>query len=196
MRVIKTEARRRIAWLIAEKSMRRKFIGAAARAAGAVSVGRALDSTRPAKGKLYLPDPEHDPLLLRGVDTQFDKEAEVGGLIVLPSVNNSAASAEILEIVGPEELRLKRELKGAVALHQLTGRGEMTEDGKIMGDNKNAGPAKDYQGTSFKVAPKVDQSLVYDAVFQRLSSGECVGIFPEGGSHDRTELLPLKGNLA
>ena len=27
---------------------------------------------------------------------------------------------------------------------------------------------------------------------QRLAASECIGIFPEGGSHDRTDLLPLK----
>src|SRR5262249_46437859 len=48
----------------------------------------------------------------------------------------------------------------------------------------------------YKVAPKVDQTQVYEAVFQRLNEGGCVGIFPEGGSHDRTELLPLKAGVA
>jgi glycerol-3-phosphate O-acyltransferase/dihydroxyacetone phosphate acyltransferase len=38
----------------------------------------------------------------------------------------------------------------------------------------------------------VDQSRVYNAVFQALKHGQCIGIFPEGGSHDRTDLLPLK----
>jgi len=33
---------------------------------------------------------------------------------------------------------------------------------------------------------------VFGAVWSRLAAGDCVGIFPEGGSHDRTELLPLK----
>ena len=53
----------------------------------------------------------------------------------------------------------------------------------------------DFKGTKFKVAPHVDQTAVYQAVFKRLGTGGCVGIFPEGGSHDRTTLLPLKGKL-
>ena len=190
MRVIRTEAHRRIAFLIAEKSMRRKFIGAAARAAGAVSVGRALDSTRPATGKIYLPDPTNDPTLIRGVGTKFEKEAQVGGLLVLPTVNGAAANAEILEIHGDEEVRLKKEFKGDVALKQLTGK-SLDEEVKL--ENGEVERAKEFEGIQYKVAPKVDQSLVYDAVFQRLQAGGCVGIFPEGGSHDRTELLPLKG---
>lgn len=189
MRVIRTEAHRRIAFLIAEKSMRRRFVGGMASAAGAVPVGRALDSTKTATGKIYLPDPVNDPTLIRGVGTQFEKQAQVGGLLVLPSVNGTAANAEILEIHGNEEIRLKKDFKGDVALKQLTGR---PLEGEQKHDNSDAEKA-DFQGINFKVAPKVDQTRVYDAVFERLQAGGCVGIFPEGGSHDRTELLPLKG---
>jgi glycerol-3-phosphate O-acyltransferase/dihydroxyacetone phosphate acyltransferase len=53
-----------------------------------------------------------------------------------------------------------------------------------------------YEGTKYKLAPHIDQSLVYEAVFSCLRSGGCIGIFPEGGSHDRTELLPLKAGVA
>lgn len=192
MRLVKTEAKRRIAFLIAEKSMRQKPIGTFAQAAGAVPVGRAQDSTKPGKGTIYLPDPDNDPLLLRGVGTRFDKEAEAGGLLALPLFEGSAATSDIAEIVGPEELRLKREFKGSVALKQLTGKGLDSGESKLDGMVTN-GSSRDYQGTKYKVAPKIDQTRVYDAVFQRLNSGGCVGIFPEGGSHDRTELLPLKG---
>jgi len=169
--------------------MRRKFIGTMSRMAGAVPVGRALDSTRPATGKIYLPDPTNDPLLVRGVGTNFEKEAQVGGLLVLPTVNGTAANTEILEVKSNEEVRLKKPFKGSVAIQQLTGK---PLEGKENLENGEAEKAKGFEGISFKVAPKVDQSLVYDAVFERLQAGGCVGIFPEGGSHDRTELLPLK----
>ncbi|KAL8271199.1 hypothetical protein Esti_004860 [Eimeria stiedai] len=54
-----------------------------------------------------------------------------------------------------------------------------------------SGPA-----TEFKVAPKIDQSRVYEAVTESLLEGDTIGIFPEGGSHDRTTLLPLKAGVA
>lgn len=189
------EAQRRIAFLIAEKSMRRKFIGTFARALGAVPVARALDSTKAATGKIYLPDSVNNPLIIRGFGTKFDKEAQIGGLIVLPSINKTAANSEVLEIHGPEEIRLKYAFKGAVALKQLTGRDDITEEGEFKtGEcNGNGYLPGEFEGTAFKTAPKVDQTKVYDAVFERLDAGGCVGIFPEGGSHDRTELLPLKG---
>ena len=191
MRVLKTEAGRRIAWLIAESSMRRKFVGGMAKAAGAVPVGRALDSTKPGTGKIYLPDPTNDLTLIRGVGTRFEKECQVGGLLVLPTVNGTAANSEILEIHSNEEIRLKKEFKGDVAIGQLTGRRAENSDGHL--ENGELEKAPEFEGTNYKTAPKVDQSKVYDAVFERLQAGGCVGIFPEGGSHDRTELLPLKG---
>jgi glycerol-3-phosphate O-acyltransferase/dihydroxyacetone phosphate acyltransferase len=195
MRTLRKDAHRRVAFLTAEKSMRRKFIGWFSRNVGAVPVARALDMVKPGTGMVYMPDIS-DPLLIRGNGTKFDSpEFQIGGLLVLPSVKGTAASAEIAEIHGPEELRLKKPLKGAVAMRQLTGRDDIDEEGKFLNEKQN-GPAAGFEGIKFKTAPKVDQSKVYDAVFDRLSAGGAVGIFPEGGSHDRTELLPLKAGVA
>lgn len=47
----------------------------------------------------------------------------------------------------------------------------------------------------FKILPKLDQTEVYETVWSHLENGNCIGIFPEGGSHDRTELLPLKAGV-
>ncbi|KAH5167444.1 hypothetical protein HBI25_075630 [Parastagonospora nodorum] len=198
MRVVKKEADRRIQFLIADKSMKRRFIGTMAGLTGVVPVGRAMDMTKTAQGKIYLPDPINDPTLLRGVGTNFEnKEFQVGGSIVLPKVDNKAASAEILEIKGPEEIRLKRGFKGGVAMQQLTGRSDMTKDGTFVNGAENKkGVEEGFEGSAFKVAPKLDQTEVYDAVHAVLHNGGSIGIFPEGGSHDRTDLLPLKAGVA
>ncbi|PNS16410.1 hypothetical protein CAC42_144 [Sphaceloma murrayae] len=186
MRVLRQDVHRRVNWLIAEKSMKRKFIGFGASLVGSVPVGRALDVKKAAIGTVYLPDPEGDPTLLKGRGTDFtSQEFMVGGLVVLPTVNNEAANTEIKEIVGPQEIRLKKPFRGPVAYKQLTGR-----------EAQQGGAATDYEGTKFSVAPHVDQSAVYDAVFTNLKQNGCIGIFPEGGSHDRTELLPLKPGVA
>lgn len=47
----------------------------------------------------------------------------------------------------------------------------------------------------YKVIPKLDYNELYQHVWESLRSGSCIGIFPEGGSHDRTELLPLKAGI-
>jgi glycerol-3-phosphate O-acyltransferase/dihydroxyacetone phosphate acyltransferase len=49
--------------------------------------------------------------------------------------------------------------------------------------------------TEYKIIPKVDQDQVMETVAEKLVSGEAIGIFPEGGSHDRTDLLPLKAGV-
>ena len=52
-----------------------------------------------------------------------------------------------------------------------------------------------FPSTTYKIIPKLDQSQVYDVVQQELKRGRCIGIFPEGGSHDRTTPLPLKAGV-
>lgn len=180
MRVLRQDVGRRVCFLVAAKSMKRRFVGKAAGIFGSVPVDRALDLKKPAQGTIHLPDPENDPSLVKGNDVDFkDPSFQIGGLLVLPSVNNEAANAEILEIVSATEIRVKRPFKGSVAREQLTATRD--EDGR--------------PGIKFSVAPHVDQSAVYSSVFKELRHNGCIGIFPEGGSHDRTELLPLKREL-
>lgn len=194
-RTLRNEAKRRVSLLVAQKSVH-GFIGYASRQVGAVPVGRAQDSAKPAKGTIYLPDPINDPTLIRGIGTRFDEEAEVSGMIFLPSVKGqSGSSVDVAEIVGPEELRLRRPFKGKVPMSQLTGRSDIDEEGNFS-DTSVSGCADNFEGTKFKFAPHIDQTKVYEAVFSRLRNGGTVGIFPEGGSHDRPGLLPLKAGVA
>ena len=196
MRTVRLEAHRRVAFLIAEKSMRRRFVGLFAGVLGAVPVARAMDLTKPGPGRIYLPDPKNDPLLVRGLNTDFESaDVQVGGLLVLPTINGVSANAEIIEVLSAEELRLKKAFRGKDALKQLTGTDNIAPNGDlsngVIGHRTSAGD--EFAGTTYRIGPKVDQTKVYDEVFNRLNLGDCVGIFPEGGSHDRTELLPLKG---
>ena len=52
------------------------------------------------------------------------------------------------------------------------------------------------QPTAFRVVPKIDQSEIFQRVFEALGRGRAICIFPEGGSSDRTELLPLKAGVS
>lgn len=197
MRTVRHDAGRRISFLIAAKSMKRKFIGFGAKLVGSVPVGRALDLTKPAPGKIFLSDPEGDPTLIKGTETDFTtKQFMPGGLVVLPSVDNTAANAEIQEVLGPNELRLKKPFKGDVAYKQLTGRKLKESNGHAENGDAESPSGGKFDGINFKVAPHVDQAAVYESVFDKIKEGGCIGIFPEGGSHDRTELLPLKAGVA
>jgi glycerol-3-phosphate O-acyltransferase / dihydroxyacetone phosphate acyltransferase len=196
MYTLRMEALRRVAFLIAERSTRRKWVAWSSSKAGAVPIGSALDHVKPATGSIYLPDPTNDRLLIRGIGTKFDgPEIQVGGLLVLPKLDGVAASAEIAEVISAEELRLSKPFKGRAAMIQLTGRDDLDEEGHFTNESLKFSK-EGYEGTKYKSAPKVDQKQTFGAIFNRLNSGGAVGIFPEGGSHDRTELLPLKAGVA
>ncbi|KAK7195260.1 glycerol-3-phosphate acyl transferase [Novymonas esmeraldas] len=48
----------------------------------------------------------------------------------------------------------------------------------------------------FKSSGRIDHSEMYAQVYDTLQKSHCIGIFPEGGSHDHTSLLPLKAGVA
>lgn len=50
--------------------------------------------------------------------------------------------------------------------------------------------------SSYKIIPKIDQNTLFNSVYEHLKNGKVLGIFPEGGSHDRTDLLELKAGIA
>lgn len=50
--------------------------------------------------------------------------------------------------------------------------------------------------TDFKISRRIDHSEMYGQVYNTLQNNHCIGIFPEGGSHDHTSLLPLKAGVA
>jgi glycerol-3-phosphate O-acyltransferase/dihydroxyacetone phosphate acyltransferase len=176
MRILKQHAGRRVSFLIAEKSLREPYVGPLAACMGALPVTRAMDNIRPGKGEIFLADPTGDTTLLCGHDVDFTM-LSVGSLIILPRMGNESPEQQVIaEIMGPEALRLKEPFKASKA-------GELLHEQLLA-------------GISYKVAPHVDQSEMYDAVFRNLSDGGCIGIFPEGGSHDRPSMLPLKAGVA
>ncbi len=186
MRILKAHANRRVSFLIAEKSMKEPFIGTLAGCMGALPVARAMDNFKRGKGEIYLPKHEKDPTLIHGIGTDFTDNTRftVNGSIVLPKTGKETPETLcIAEIIGPKELRLKKPVKTPETVSQLTI--------KVVQNEKSV-----FKGSTFKVAPRIDQSQLFDVVFRELSSGGCTGIFPEGGSHDRSDLLPLKAGAA
>lgn len=169
MNQVKREAGRRVSFLIATKSYFHKIFGPLAKLQLAIPVSRAQDMLVPGTGKISI-DFEEDGLLVRGKGTKFTSECMVRGLLALPK---SLGASEILEIVSDTELVLRKEFKKSAKIVELL-----------------------KKGTIYKVADKIDQKQVYQLVFDHLSHGNCIGIFPEGGSHDRTDMLPLKAGVA
>lgn len=193
MLVARRELGRRIAFLIAAKSYNRPLVGLLARATGALPVARAMDNMKPGQGTIKLADPMHNPALIRGIGTNF-LEYHPHDTLTLPAVNGVVNTGEIAEIKSAEELILRKPFKNENAIKQLTGVDsiKVNENGDYEG-SVSPEDLENYEGIKFKHAQHVDQTKVYNAVFETLENNGCVGIFPEGGSHDRPNLLPLKG---
>ncbi|KAI8319440.1 hypothetical protein GQ54DRAFT_265292, partial [Martensiomyces pterosporus] len=165
--ILLMHAVRRVYFLVAAASMRRKFIGFYGRCLRGIPVERQQDLAKVGSGKIKLDDRYSEPTLITGVGSKFTQELKPGAKIMLPK---NAAQAKIVEIISDTQVRIAKEMKELSALELLT----------------------QPEGTAYKVVPHVDQDQMYRAVYERFNKGECVGIFPEGGSHDRTQMLPLK----
>ncbi|CEG64478.1 hypothetical protein RMATCC62417_01443 [Rhizopus microsporus] len=106
-------------------------------------------------------------LILNGQGTQFIQQVSPRDIIAL----SKTLSFEVAEVVSDTELKLKKELTDEAV--------ELLHD-----------------GGAYKIIPHIDQSVLFEKVHDRLNAGECIVIFPEGGSHDRSEMLPLKAGFA
>ena len=166
--VMLSTCQRTISYLIAEKSWNRKIIGDIAWAMGAVPVRRAIDSTtKPGRGTIILEQ-------------------------------SSVQDSDLIEVRGSNtkfltELGLGDKIKvhGSSVLLKVT---------KISSDTSMAvssGTEKFDEGhLTYGIMKKIDHAIMYKKVLSKLTSGGAIGIFPEGGSHDRTDLLPLKAGVS
>ncbi|KAJ2807845.1 Glycerol-3-phosphate/dihydroxyacetone phosphate acyltransferase [Coemansia helicoidea] len=165
--ILLMHAMRRVYFLAAAVSMRRRFIGFYGRCLRGIPVERQQDLAVAGSGRIQLEDRYAEPTLVSGTGTRFTTELRPGMKIGLP---RGVGMLRVAEVLSDTQLRISKEIKELKVMEPLT----------------------QQDGTAYKIVPPVDQDEMYRAVYSRLNRGECVGIFPEGGSHDRTEMLPLK----
>lgn len=171
---------RPIGWLCAAKSMRYKrslqdIVAFFARSLGAVPVERPQDLAKVGKGRLSRIDQR---VRVFGEGTRFTEQCKVGDqLVVTSGVSVGSVSAKIASVVSDSALVL-------------------AEPGGFRFGDESEADCEAIGGAGYKVQPKLNHHEMYDAVYERLSQGGVVGIFPEGGSHDRASLLPLKSGIA
>lgn len=172
---IKQKLGRNISGIIAESSYKQAVIGWFAKLAGSIPVPRAQDNLKPFKdGKIYIKEQDIDNdtvTKIYGKDIKFTHDFEQGGIIGL---KNGMGSFKIKEIISDTELILAKPIDKSRAIESL-----LNED-----------------GLDFKYCPKVDTNKTFQNVFNHLYNQGMIAIFPEGGSHDRTQLLPLKPGVA
>lgn len=133
-----------------------------------VPVIRPQDLAKPGQGRIQLLNRKTDPLRIIGIDTQFTTQLKPRDSIVLPK---GCGISEVDQVISDTEIIIKKEFKELRAMEILT----------------------QSDGTAYKCMPHIEQDSVYKCVHDELNNGRCITIFPEGGSHDRAEMLPLKG---
>ncbi|KAF9480135.1 glycerol-3-phosphate O-acyltransferase [Pholiota conissans] len=176
------ETHRHVQFLTAAASMKRKWVGFFARLMDSIPVSRAADMASAGKGRISIsPD---DPCLVLGEGTSFREEFTPRMQILLPK-SVSSAVAEVVEVISDTQLRVKKEFGGE------SGKGTAR-----IRDKVEELKAEGINGLEYKKLPFVDQQDMYRHVYQCLKEGGSIGIFPEGGSHDRTDLLPLKAGVS
>lgn len=177
---------RKISYLVAEKSWNRRIIGDLAWAMGAVPVKRAQDSARRGTGTVRLV--RDDSNADANEDSASTNTSTAGTIKV---IGNETKFSE--EIKPKDKIRLPNTSAGFKVLRILS------DTSMVLEGNAGVSAATlhtDAEPVNFDILGHIDQKVVYAKVLDKLASGGTIGIFPEGGSHDRTDLLPLKVGVA
>ena len=188
--VISAVGRTDVCYLAAAKSMRLRFVGLMARLLDSIPVERADDVAFQGRGTVWI-SPE-DGMTVLGRGTDFTQALKPGDAIVVEGRDGPLA---IRQVVSDEELLLKRPAPPLPTAADEAESGA-AESRVAAAAVTAAAPAEAGGYTPYRVNPHVDQSAMFDSVHEALNAGKAIGIFPEGGSHDRTELLPLKAGVA
>jgi glycerol-3-phosphate O-acyltransferase/dihydroxyacetone phosphate acyltransferase len=158
---------------MAENSWKRPIIGHLAWALDVVPVKRAQDEARPGTGKVTMHRSSNGTdasvIEVKGTESLFAKELAAGDKIRLAG---TAAGFKVKGIENEKSLTLEGD--------------DVPADFTFPSDTPVA----------FDILKRIDTKVVFEKVLDKLADGGAVGIFPEGGSHDRTDLLPLKVGVA
>jgi glycerol-3-phosphate O-acyltransferase/dihydroxyacetone phosphate acyltransferase len=170
----------KVSYLMAEASWKRPIIGDLAKALDVVPVRRAQDDAIKGVGTILFEKTDdfdtNKKLKVRGVGTAFLSAVHQGDKI-LPQ--GTPSGVKVTEVIDDANLVV-----------DVTNVSEEDLEATFCRKDTSEG------GSNFSVLKHVDLHVVFEKVLDRLATGGVVGIFPEGGSHDRTDLLPLKVGVA
>ena len=192
----------RLRFLIAEKSFNTRIVGDLARAIGSIPVARPQDSAKKGKGSIRF-----EGLRLMGRGTSFTTLKK--GDKLRPGRSPNAYKVKV--VISDTEAELAEELGEPSPLDenvcQLTLRSRSKDNSAVTVSNTTINHPSGVSTPTTTVSPEalwveydilecIDQGKVFEKVHLGLAQGSCIGIFPEGGSHDNTDLLPLKVGVA
>ena len=159
---------RNVGFIIAAKSLKRMVIGVFAKLLGAIPVRRPQDEAVPGSGEVILVKVVGGNGRIKGQGTKFTSEVSVNSLVnIKDPEQKEPMTIKVTEIISDTEMIVKSK-----------------DDYSYTGE------------AVFKVLPKIDHDVMFQQVYTRLGDGGCIGIFPEGGSHDRTTLMTMKDGIA
>jgi len=172
---------RTLSYIVAEKSWNRNIVGHLAWAIGAVPVKRAQDSAVAGTGKITLIKKEDLPKDETGVDENQNPVIKVVG----------SGTRFLSELNVADKIRLSGSAFGL----KIT---KIDTDYVLYVRDPEDPAMVSYPDSAvkFDILKYVDHKVVFEKVLDKLASNGTIGIFPEGGSHDRTDLLPLKVGVA
>lgn len=163
---------RYVRFMIAEVSLKRPVIGDLARLAGSIAVKRPQDCSYSGIGQIRwrptaMTPKEREALCIPEKKGKFCYLHRVSGVDTKFRIDLKPR-----DLISSETLKL-------CCVHAVLNDTELV----VCGEHETLEVVE--KAESFKVSPRIDQSEVYSAVSDALRDGETVGIFPEGGSHDR-----------
>ncbi|KAJ1990963.1 Glycerol-3-phosphate/dihydroxyacetone phosphate acyltransferase, partial [Coemansia thaxteri] len=115
--ILLMHAARRVYFLVAAASMRRRFIGFYVRCLRGIPVERQQDLARACTGRIRVDDRYGEPTVITGLGTRFCSEIEPGMTLALP---RGAGRARVAEVVSDSRLRVAAEMKELAAMELLT----------------------------------------------------------------------------
>lgn len=192
---------RPVYFLIAAKSMGRKIIGFFGRLAKAIPVTRPQDLMVKG-GKNGLAKPVLDGIKILAIAKAHANQSSVGESEFTTGRVLIIENFDLLSLKMPEKAlgwQISLSADGPIVSADAPGIStyavqEIIASASILLLRKPI-PDTPNQQYYFNLLPVIDQSSTYDNVYERLLEGHCIGIFPEGGSHDRAEMLPLKAGV-
>lgn len=158
---------RPVRFIMAKKSFRQPVIGTFGRMFNSVPVIRPQDIER-VKGDGTLT--RMDGKIIYGENSNF---------------THALSAGDVIHWTGPTQ-----KVKSTAQVERIISDTKLEVTMPILMGNVISEP------TTYEYAKRIDHSEMYAEVYDTLQHNHCIGIFPEGGSHDRTSLLPLKAGVA
>ena len=189
----------KISLLMAEKSFHRPVVGDLASALDVVPVKRAQDDAIRGLGSIIfeIPEPSSpseeslEAVVVDGAG-ETSKATALRKLVIRGTDGFSTTAFKIGDKIRPmgtpTGVKVLEILDETSCLVDATPVSESDRDTIFAtgADNSRA----------YDILKHVPLQSIFEKVLDRLAMGGVFGIFPEGGSHDRTDLLPLKAGVA